>query len=179
MDRTTPEDAARALSQIEQIGERSSRAYGYEVFSRYFILWGVVWIAGQGASLAWPAEAIYVWWGLVAAGVALTCILPRRPRRANWRVPIVVLIALGFVVGVRVMLGPTGPALSSVLLPLVTAAIYIGMGLWLGVRFSIAGLALAACILVGVLFGGEAFRMWIGFICGGTLILAGLWLRRI
>jgi hypothetical protein len=179
MQPITPDDATRSLGEIDQVRAKSQRAYGYESYSRYLILWGVVWVAGQGASLAWPGQATYVWWGLVAAAIALTCILPRRPRRAEWRVPAVVLIALGLVFAAHLALGPASPRMSSVLLPLVTAAIYLGMGLWLGLRFSIIGLVLGACILLGVFTLGDELQAWMGFLGGGTLVLGGFWLRKI
>jgi hypothetical protein len=179
MPSITPDDAARSLGEIEEIGGRSSRAYRYQAYSRYLILWGAVWIAGQGASLAWPGEATYVWWALVAAAAALTCVLPRRPRPANWRVPALVLIALGFVAALHLVLGRAHPDLDAAVPSLVVAAIYIGMGLWLGLRFTVAGLALAAFVLAGELLLGADSRTWMGFVDGGTLVLAGLWLRTI
>ena len=179
MPSVTSDDAKRSLEQIEQVGARSSRAHAYETFSRYFILWGAVWIAGQGASLGWPNQARYVWWALIVAAIALTCILLRRPRRPNWRIAAVVLIVLAFVAATHAVLGPVNARLDAAVLPLATAAVYTGLGLWLGVRFTIAGLALAAGVLGGVFLLGEDFRNWMGFVGGGALILAGLWLRRV
>jgi hypothetical protein len=175
----THEDAARALGEIEQMRARSSRAYGYRAYSPYLILWGAIWAAGQGASLVWPEQAVLVWWALVLGAVAVTCLLPRRPRRANWRIPAVVAIALVFVAAVHAAIGPDRPRLDAAVPPLVIAAIYTGMGLWLGLRFAVAGLVLAACVLAGTFFLDVDLRSWIGFAGGGALILAGLWLRKV
>ena len=179
MTHVSPDDAARNLEAIEQVRARSSRAYGYQTYSRYLLIWGLVWIAGQGASLIRPDMVIYAWWILIASAVAATCLLPRSPRRPNWRAPAVVLIALAFVAAVHLALAQATPRLDAAVPPLVIAAIYTGLGLWLGIRFSVAGLVLAAFILAGLFTPGQDFRSWIGFAGGGALVLAGLWLRKV
>ncbi|TQF39737.1 hypothetical protein UNPF46_12005 [Bradyrhizobium sp. UNPF46] len=41
------------------------------------------------------------------------------------------------------------------------------------------GLGVTALTLIGYVYIGEAFPLWMAFVNGGGLILGGLWMRRI
>ena len=61
--------------------------------------------------------------------------------------------------------------------PMLMAAIYMVMGLWLGWRYSAIGGALAVLTLGGFFLLPVHFLLWMAFVGGGALILTGLWLR--
>jgi len=64
------------------------------------------------------------------------------------------------------------------LIPLLFAWIYIVMGVWMGWRFALAGVALGALTLGGFFLIHQHFLLWMAFVGGGTLVATGLWLRR-
>jgi hypothetical protein len=51
-------------------------------------------------------------------------------------------------------------------------------GLWLGSAFTVLGLAIIALTLIGYFFVGPWFDIWMAFVNGGGLLLAGAWMRR-
>ena len=57
-------------------------------------------------------------------------------------------------------------------------AIYAAIGLWLGLRYILAGAFMAAATLGAYFFLREYFFFWMALVGGGSLILTGFWLRR-
>jgi hypothetical protein len=55
---------------------------------------------------------------------------------------------------------------------------YMVAGAWLGMRMFITGVVMAVAILVGYLFIDPHFQLWMAFVGGGSLLLAGFWLRK-
>ena len=51
------------------------------------------------------------------------------------------------------------------------------MGLWLGLRYVIAGVVCAALLIGGYIFLRENYSLWMGAVAGGTMILCGVWMR--
>ena len=56
--------------------------------------------------------------------------------------------------------------------------VYIVMGLWIGRLYVVTGLAVTVFTLVGLLWLGDWYWLWCAVFGGGTLLLAGFWLRR-
>ena len=54
---------------------------------------------------------------------------------------------------------------------------YVLMGLWLGLRYVIAGVVCAALLIGGYIFLRENYSLWMGAVAGGTMILCGVWMR--
>ena len=52
-------------------------------------------------------------------------------------------------------------------------------GLWFGTASVATGVVITASALIGILWIGEAFALWMAFVNAGGLILGGLWMRRI
>ena len=63
------------------------------------------------------------------------------------------------------------------IIPLLIAWSYVIMGLWLGARFLVAGLVVAAVTLGGYFYWPEHFCGLMAVVGGGTLIVTGLWLQ--
>src|SRR5690606_808822 len=61
--------------------------------------------------------------------------------------------------------------------PVFVSALYILRGIQLRPRYTVIGLVLGTLCLGGYLFLLPVFWPWMAMACGGTLILAGLWLR--
>ena len=91
-----------------------------------------------------------------------------------------VAIVLVFLSATVMLIGGVnaGPMMG-VVAPLLIGAIYAGAGLWLGSRFVITGLVIIALTLGGYFYLHDHFLLWMAFIGGGGLVLAGFWLRRV
>jgi hypothetical protein len=190
----TPGQAADSLKEIHQASRRSASAYSYAQASPYFILWGVVTGVGYTGSDLLPALtggqrlAGLLWIALTVLGVIGCMVIGRIQHRSGDRVAgramgfkflasfavIYVFIACSFLV-----LHPVGLMASAAFAPLVTAMFYCLMGIWKGSRFLIAGIVLAVLTMAGFHLLREHFLLWMAAVSGGSLVLAGLWLRSV
>lgn len=193
----SPGQAAESLKEIERTQRRSAEAQEYAYASPQFILWGLVWVAGYGGSYLLPDYGFvgainWLWFGLVVIGVVGSHVLGRRRYRdltsqarargkaigLRWGLTMFVFYA--FIVAVFVVMRPRNPMVAGAFIPLLIAALYCIWGIWQGLRFLYAGIALAALTLGGWLYLPDArFLLWMAAVGGGSLILAGLWLRKV
>ena len=51
-------------------------------------------------------------------------------------------------------------------------------GLWFGASFTAIGLGLAALVVAGYFWTGEAFNPWMAAVTGFGFIACGFWMRR-
>lgn len=175
----TPNEAADALRDIETAGRRSGEAFGYRTSAPYFILWGVVWIVGYSASDFLPRYAGFIWLGLIAAAAVASAFTRRKgaATRGGWRNLALVGIVASFITLTYTIMWPVSPNQQTAFVPLLLAAVYSGMGLWLGVRYIVAGVAVAVLTLTGFYEIHTHYNLWMAAVGGGGLVLAGLWLR--
>ncbi|HXL98670.1 MAG TPA: hypothetical protein VN932_01985 [Rhizomicrobium sp.] len=179
----SPDEAADALRDISNTEKRSFSAYGYKSAAPFLILWGLLWMVGYGGSDLWPAKSGELWLGVVVMGSVISIILgmrakPKAGRRTDWRIFATWASALGFIVSMLAIVGRIDGAQIGALIPLLFAWIYIVMGVWMGWRFALAGVALGALTLGGFFLIHQHFLLWMAFVGGGTLVATGLWLRR-
>ena len=78
-----------------------------------------------------------------------------------------------------VVMQPGNPLAQGAFVPLLVAMFYCLMGLWRGVRLLITGIVVAALTLIGFFYLPEYFMLWMAAVGGGSLILLGLWLRKV
>ena len=179
-------EAAETLSDVERAGRRSAQAFGYRKASPHLILWGLVWLLGYSATDLRPDDANLIWPALVAAGCAISFLVgyKNRPAKATsningWRMLGLVAIVFVFFGATFTIFGPVSGRQIGVFAPLLVGAIYAGVGLWLGLRFVVTGLAITALTLGGYFYLPEHFLLWMAFVAGGGLILAGVWFRTV
>ena len=176
----TPTEAANALRDIEQTGRRSGQAVGYRQSGQYFILWGFVWIVGYAGSDFFPRAGL-IWLGAVAFGAVGSVLLGRRgPRgsaRGGWQSFGLFLIVFLFIFATYAVMWPVGPKQQAAFVPLIAASAYSAVGLWAGLRWIVAGVAIAVLTLGGFYFIHQHFNLWMAAVGGGGLVLAGLWMR--
>jgi hypothetical protein len=186
----SPDEAADALRDIAAVETHSRRVYGYRQASPHLILWGVLWAVGYGLTAVWPYLSKPIWVALVAIGLAAGFLISvratrqvadaSRPRpRVYWRFPAIALTGLVFIAAALAVLAPVTGRQVGAFIPLVVAASYAVMGLWLGLRFTIAGAVLAILTLCGFFLLSAHFALWMAAVGGGALILAGFWLRQV
>ncbi|HEY5347830.1 MAG TPA: hypothetical protein VIJ72_06530 [Rhizomicrobium sp.] len=177
----TSQEALSALKEADAVGQRSRQAYSYSQGAPHFFIWGIAWIVGYGASALAPAFANWVWLGVVILGTLASIIAGgRRQSRSvsTWQVFALLGVIYAFSAGLFTLVWPINGLQMAAYWPLLCAAIYAGIGLWLGIRYVIVGAVLAAAALGGYFFLRENFLLWMAFVGGGTLILTGFWLRK-
>lgn len=193
----SPNEAANALRDMAAVENRSRRAYGYRQASPYLILWGVMWVVIYGLTQQWPRRGLAIWIVILVMGLAADFAISLRRAirydaqadhladptrrsavsRLSWGFAGIALTAFAFVAATVAVMAPVTSSQISAFIALVVAAGCALMGLWLGLRFIIAGVALGALTLGGFFLLPAHFALWMAAIGGGGFILAGFWLR--
>lgn len=182
----TPQDAAAALSEIEQAGAHSKMLKGYERASPYLILWGLLWIVAGTVAQISPANTSMAWWTVDAIGILVTIYLAMRQSRqqqSKTRPIVFRIVTLGFILGafnaaVFNVFAPVSGAQVMSFAGLLCAVIYMAVGLWFGTRYVVLGATLFATTLVGFFALPEFTVVFISWAGGASIALSGLWLRR-
>src|SRR5579859_5677338 len=176
----SPDEAAQALNEIAAAETRSRTAYAYLLGGSYLILWGVIWVVCYSLVDFRPAAVSTIWAIGSAAGIAGSVLLGRRRRdRRGWRafVPATAYVVFTFLL--LNILHPRSIEDCSIAVALVVSLAYVQIGLHLGDRLISIGVALAALSLAGYFWIPAHFHLYMAFVGGGSMILAGLWLRRV
>jgi hypothetical protein len=179
----SPDDAAKALSEIEATETRSRAAYAYLIGGSYLILWGAIWVVCFSLVDFLPHEARNIWIGGSAVGIFGSVILGQRRRdrvHKGWRafMPATGYVAFTFAALELITPPPSGEAVSA-FVALVVSLAYVQIGAHFGDRITLIGIALAAMTIAGFLWIPVHFHLFLALIGGGSLVLAGLWLRRV
>jgi hypothetical protein len=85
---------------------------------------------------------------------------------------------IAFFPATLLVLSPLEPMQSSAFISLFWAFAYMASGAWLGFRMLVAGLVTAVAVLVAYFVIPQYYYLWMAVVGGGSLLLAGLWLRR-
>jgi hypothetical protein len=179
------EQAAQALKEAGTAEKHSARAYRYQRFAPYLLLWGVIWIAGYGGSDLWPHSSGWIWMGLVALALLASIAIARSfadgraDPQVQWRTAAFFVAVWAFFMATYAVMRPVSPLQYGALPPLLVAFAYVVLGLWGGRRLVITGVLVGALTLGGFFYLPQHFLLWEGFVGGAALILAGLWFRRV
>jgi len=181
-----PREALASLQDIAAVEKRTREALCYSGSSTIFILWGVLVACGYAASIWQPAQARTIWLAVSAIGCIATVALVAARRRAqprevrDWRIIWAMVALMAFGAGWSYVLGPVVPR--HLMYAFQPSLVMLGMilaGLWIGRFFVTLGLAGLVLILLGETQSEPWLRVWMAAAQSGTLILGGLWLRRI
>jgi hypothetical protein len=192
----SPGQAAENLREIARTERRSAEAHEYANASPGFILWGLLWVVGYTGSYLLPHYGFirginWLWCGLTVGGVVGSTIIGRNQHRAQhpgqraagramglrW---IMTLVAMWiFTAATFTVLRPVNAMSTGAFIPLLVALAYAVFGIWRGSRFLYAGIVLAALTLGGWFLLPQYFLPWMAAVGGGSLILVGLWLKRV
>jgi hypothetical protein len=183
------EQAQDALRDVEQTSRRSATVHGYEMMAPYLMLWGVIWFIAYGAQdfappivaqWAWPVLGTLGW--LVSVAMGWQRKMNKSVSNANMSLRwfLAFLAYAGFVVGVGAIMQPKTDAQIGSFIPMVVALTYALTGIFFNaMRLTIAGVMIAALTLGGYFYLPSHFMLWMAFVGGGALILAGLWMRKV
>src|SRR5579863_2461288 len=175
------DQATESLKEIDRTERRSAQAYRYAYSSPFFVVWGVIWVAGYGGSDLYPHDAGSIWMALTVLGFLGSVAIGRQRARigqqhpgmnryASWRF-LASFITMGcFVMATFALFGHAGWRQQAAFVPLLIAMFYTLVGLWAGLRFVIAGIAVAVLTMGGFFFLPAHFLLWMAAVGGGALI---------
>lgn len=192
----TPNEAAEMLGEIDRTARRSTEMREYAHSSPHFILWGLIWMVGYTGSYLLPDYGFvgainWLWSALTLTGVVVSNLMGRRQAQARHpsqqaasrakglRIGMTFLAVWLFVVATFFVMKPVNPMAVGAWIPLIVALLYSIFGIWAGLRFLYAGIVVAALTLGGWLWLREFFLLWMAFVGGGSLMLVGLWLKKV
>jgi hypothetical protein len=182
------QQASNALKEAAAAERRSADAFNYSQSAPHCFVWGVVWLLGYGAEAlippAHPGWTWLGWWwvGLSLAGAAASAAIGRgqgisRPGK-SWRMSVLFLIVWLFTGALFAVLHPQSDLQVGAYFPLLFAAIYAAIGLWMGLRYILVGVFMAVATLGAYFYLREYFFHWMALVGGGSLLLTGLWMRQ-
>lgn len=179
-------EASAALADIDDIVQRVKQSQLYELASLAAVWWGVLVFAANLVTWLWPIYAVYAWPAVDILGVGGLVALrvfnpPNHPKGAAIGIRMILMFVLFFAFGYLCtdVIAHFGPRQLGTFWPIYFMLFYTMAGLWFGYAFVAIGLGISALTLIGFLYIGEAFPLWMAFVNGGGLILGGLWMRRI
>ncbi len=182
------EQASEALKDVAITEKRSRAAYSYSLSAPHCFVWGAVWFLGYGAEAIAPQAHLpaswagWWWMAVTIAGAAASTVVGRRRAvrqgRPAWRFGALFLIIWLYFSASFAVMHPRDDLQIGAYIPLLFAAIYAAIGLWLGLRYILVGIFMAAATLGAYFFLREYFFFWMALAGGGSLILTGFWLQR-
>jgi len=179
-------EAIASLQDIAAIEKRTREALCYSGSSAIFITWGLLVACGYAAAEWQPRSAGSIWLGVSAVGCVLTALivvlrLRTRPAEArDWRIIWAMMALIAYGAGWAWVLGPVVPR--HFMYAFQPSLVMLGMilaGLWVGRFFITLGVIGLALIVIGEFHGEPWLRLWMAVAQSGTLIVGGVWLRRI
>lgn len=187
------EEAAEALAEIDKAGGKMTRLQSYKSSAVFFIIWGLVWFGANLATHFLPGNTQTNWFVAIALGSLASTIFgmrltgkrqgdarPGDQAASAWfgkRMGLTSVVVFAFLICLGLVIDPATRAQTNALISMFFAFIYIGVGIWLGWRLFVIGLATAIAILTGYYLFREQYDLWMAFVGGGALIAGGLWLR--
>jgi hypothetical protein len=185
MTRIDAKEAALALSDISEIADRVRQSRIYHLASLMLVVWGAMIFAGNLAEWTWPRYGAYIWITVNLLGVLVSAVISTSGHRRTFvrafdlRILAALLLFFAFGIFSSSVLGHFTPRQMGTFWPIYSMLFYILAGLWFGRAFVAIGIGISALTLIGYFFiKSDIFLLWMALVCGGGLILGGLWMRR-
>ncbi|MDQ2641184.1 MAG: hypothetical protein M3Y79_11475 [Pseudomonadota bacterium] len=190
----TQQDASAALDAVAHADRRVREFKGSREASPYLILWGAIWLVCNAVTGLAPRFAGRPWEVALVIGALVTVLLVvlrvRRNRQDNIyaaseraligrRAATIGTAMMMFFPAMFTVLPPLTGMQNNAFISLSWAFVYMVAGAWVGLRLFFTGVATAAAVLVGYLLLREHYFLWMAVVGGGSLMLGGLWLRKL
>lgn len=187
-------EAGAALDAIVMAGEKVREQRGYREASPFLVLWGVLWFIANGVTALAAPFAPHVRMAVLVVGALVTAALvvkqSMRAQRDNAyteaerkligrRVSMLGISVTAFFPAMFMVLGPMSAMQVNAFISLFWALAYMAAGAFLGLRLFLTGVATLLAVLLGVLVMPQHYFLWMAFAGGGSLVLGGLWLRKL
>jgi hypothetical protein len=199
----TQQDARNSLAQIEDTLTRTRNAIGQGASGGILIAWGVIWALGFSADQFAPKLAQSFWPFLIVGGALASWICgarsrPRIQSSVGARIGFFWLALFAYAVlwffllhsesrpgqpGLHfdALIGQDDAAVQQQLgafFATVPMFAYVVGGLWLGRFFIWLGVGVTVLTVAGYFFMPAWFNLWMAATGGGSLIVAGAYIRR-
>jgi hypothetical protein len=176
-------EASEALADIHDMVGRVRQSRIYDLASQMMVMWGVLVFAGYLVTYLVPRYAVIGWVSVYVIGIggwgAFSAINWPKSGVRTFDLKFLSALAMIIVFGVFCcVFGHFGPRQLSTFWPIYFMLFYSIAGLWFGYAFIAIGVAVTALTLVGYIYLGGSFDLWMAFVNGGGLMLGGLWMRR-
>ena len=179
-------DAATALHDVDSARRHSLTLFKYGLAGPYLLLWGVLWIVAGAVGALSPDNAGIGWLVVDIVGFAGTgCLIAIQSRRYGegdarnrlFRSVATGAVLVAFVALTLSVFAPVSDVEVLMLITMVVAAIYAVAGCWMGARYAVVGVGLAALALGLFHLTPAHVPLMVPVLGGGALILGGLWMR--
>jgi hypothetical protein len=180
-----PTDAAASLQDIAQTERRTRESIRYAISASCLILWGALTSLGYVLTYLFPREAPILWIIITVIGflgnvaVVFSYFRQRADGPRERLLLIAMLVLAGYGALWLALFSPVAARQISAFWPSLVMFGFVTAGLWLGRFFIVSGIFGTALIIVGFLWSGPWFDLWMAVVQGVVLILGGLYLRRI
>ena len=176
------EEAALALSEIDQTTARSRDMKGYRIAGPILMAWGVIWAVGYcGMGLLHLGQWDWMWLVLDLLGLALQLIILRRYAGATshrWKSAAAAVAIVAFVIMTLHFFRASSPGPYLIYPGLVCGFTYVLLGLWRMPRLAWIGMAMFVASVAGIYLIHQGLTYWMAAVGGIGLFLGGLWLRK-
>jgi len=179
------EEASALLKDVEGMESRVRQILIYAHISDFLFVWAAIFAGGFTANYFFRPWSGRVWWGLEAFGlVATIAIAFFHRRKAGQRGAAIPWRAAGTMVAVVafgtlwISLLDMGWREQVTFWPTFLSFLLFLVGLWLGRTLTLIALAIFTISLAGYFLAGPYLHLWMAAAMGGSLLAAGLWLRR-
>jgi hypothetical protein len=188
------DDASLALDAVLAADQRVREFKGAREASPHLIFWGLAWFFANGVTGLAPQHAGKAWLAVLVIGAVFTTwivVRQSRQRQAGHsytaqeraaigrRATILGTTVLAFFPAMLAVLAPLSAMQNNAFISLFWAFAYIASGAWFGTRMVVAGIVTAVATLVGFFLLPGHYFLWMALVGGGSLLLAGLWLRKL
>lgn len=176
------EEASAMLADIDAVVARMKQSRIYRSAGDIFILWGVLEAIRETMFRLFPKTMAIGWFSVDLVGIVLTVLLLSRTAVGLGRFPFrlaatfALFYGFGWIWGD--LIGEMNGRQLSAFWPTVFQFGWCVAGLWFGWAFLVIGLGALALTLASYFWGGASAGIWLTVVGCGTLIVAGLWMRR-
>jgi len=187
MPTLSPEEARRALADIEAISRQTRLAVQSSVVSNILMLWGVLWIVIFTGGYLFPPHGGRIALVLNTVGFLSTAILtlrqnrqPRTEAERQFKLQLgaLWLVVLAYGILLPILLVPSWTARLALMLSIIMSG-YVLQGIWIRDRvFVFIGLFITLVILAcHTWLSPRHFLLGLGILGGGALFAGGLVIR--
>jgi hypothetical protein len=191
------QEAQESLNDIQSIADQTRKAIAYGASSSILLLWGAIWVIGYSCTQFYAEKAGFAWMALVSIGAIGSWVLGARQRSSfrsanGGRIGAFWFILFGYAALWLILLHPAtlpqgvqwehyqpiNDRQIGAFFATVPMFAYVVGGLWLGRFFVWLGAIVTLLTVAGFYLLPTWFSLWMAFTGGGSLILAGLYIRK-
>ncbi len=165
------------------LSPRLDRALAWRVFATTALVFLVCYAIGYRVAAAYPHYGNVAFWLATAIGIGASVLIARTSGRAvpgGWRMWMIFAAVWLSYAAVFSMMAPLPHRAAEAAAPLLLATVFVLWGIVAErARYAAAGLGIGALTLVVYFTIHAQFALWIAAVLCGSLVLAGLWMRRV